>query len=347
MMNDFQLNIYVAALGSFIFSYFLNQLSIKFSKNLFFSKNKDEIRLSHKNIPPVGGVAISFVFLIFVRLLGKVDDEFLYVAFFAVLISVMGVLDDFFNLSWKLKLIFQIVFVFFPIYHLQVFFNIENVINLNLNNNLNIIFSIFWIVLIINSINFIDNMDGLAVVISTSIGLQILIFSRLTMQYKITDISILLIFSVLGFFIFNFPPAKIYLGDSGSLFIGFCLGFLSIFFIWNQSELNIISFALNPIFLFFTIPLLDFAIVLEHRLSNGKSPFKGGTDHISHRLINLGYSQTKVLIIFFIYSIFCFLIIYLNYYLSNVWQIVAVSVYLIQIVFFFRYLRKLEPLQNF
>ena len=347
MMNDFQLNIYAAAVGCFILSFFFNKLSINLSKNLFFSKNSDEIRLSHKNIPPLGGVAISIVFLIFVRLLGKVDDEFLYVAIFAVLISLMGVLDDFYNLNWKTKLILQFTFVFFPIYHLQLFFNIENVISLNLNNYLNIIFSILWIVLIINSINFIDNMDGLAVVISTSIGLQILIFSRITSQYKITDISILLIFSILGFFIFNFPPAKIYLGDSGSLFIGFCLGFLSIFFIWNQSDLNVISLTLNPIFLFFTIPLLDFAIVLDHRLSNGKSPFIGGTDHISHRLINLGFSQTKILISFFIYSILCFLIIFLNYYLSNFWQIMTITIYFVQLVIFFRFLKKLEPLQNF
>lgn len=346
-MNDFQLNIYAAAVGCFILSFFFNKLSINLSKNLFFSKNSDEIRLSHKNIPPLGGVAISIVFLIFVRLLGKVDDEFLYVAIFAVLISLMGVLDDFYNLNWKTKLILQFTFVFFPIYHLQLFFNIENVISLNLNNYLNIIFSILWIVLIINSINFIDNMDGLAVVISTSIGLQILIFSRITSQYKITDISILLIFSILGFFIFNFPPAKIYLGDSGSLFIGFCLGFLSIFFIWNQSDLNVISLTLNPIFLFFTIPLLDFAIVLDHRLSNGKSPFIGGTDHISHRLINLGFSQTKILISFFIYSILCFLIIFLNYYLSNFWQIMTITIYFVQLVIFFRFLKKLEPLQNF
>ena len=96
-------------------------------------------------------------------------------------------------------------------------------IGLDLNNSLNIFISTLWIVLLINSINFIDNMDGLAVVITGGISIQIVVLTYIFSQNKLTDISVILLFTILGFFVFNFPPAKLYLGDSGSLFIGFLL----------------------------------------------------------------------------------------------------------------------------
>ena len=151
--------------------------------------------------------------------------------------------------------------------------------------------SILWIVLLINSINFIDNMDGLAVVVTGSICYQSVILTYLLNQNKLTDLSVVLLFVILGFFIFNFPPAKLYLGDSGSLFIGFCLGFLSILFTWNSGQQYALSYTLSPLILFFTIPLLDFLIILEGRIKRGVSPTTGGTDHISHRLLAKGLSE--------------------------------------------------------
>ena len=88
--------------------------------------------------------------------------------------------------------------------------------------------SVIWIIAIINSVNFIDNMDGLAAVVSGSICLQIAFLSNYLNQYKLTDISLLLLATIIGFFIFNYPPAKLYLGDSGSLFIGFFISFMTI-----------------------------------------------------------------------------------------------------------------------
>ena len=152
-------------------------------------------------------------------------------------------------------------------------------------------------------------MDGLAVVVSGSICLQIAFLANYLNQYKLTDISLLLFVTIIGFFIFNYPPAKLYLGDSGSLFIGYCLGFISILFNWTPVVNTIYTSALNPILLFFMIPLLDFLIVISERIKKGISPTTGGTDHISHRLLALNFSETKVLVTFLIYSILCFLLI--------------------------------------
>ena len=199
--------------------------------------------------------------------------------------------------------------------------------------------------MLINAINFIDNMDGLAVVVAGSICYQSVILTYLLNQNKLTDVSVVLLFVILGFFIFNFPPAKLYLGDSGSLFIGFCLGFLSILFTWNSGQEYALSYTLSPLILFFTIPLLDFLIILEGRFKRGVSPTTGGTDHISHRLLAKGLSEKNVLLIFKIYSIFNFSIILGYVFFSNIFSIIALIIYLVQFLFIFGYLKKLDILR--
>ncbi len=308
-MNDFQLPLFQALAVAFLLSSLLNYTIYKFSKNFDIKRNVSEKRLSSKPIPPFGGIACSLAFLISTRLIGKADDNFILIGIFAVIVSMLGVIDDVYNLKWYVKLFFQIILVLYPLYHLNLFLNIESSLGIDLNNYLNFLGSSIWILIIINSINFIDNMDGLAVVIAGGICLQIAYLSNYLNQYKLTDISLLLLATIIGFFIFNFPPAKLYLGDSGSLFIGYCLGFISILFNWTPFENTIYTSFINPLLLFFTIPLLDLLIVTSHRLKSGISPTTGGTDHISHRLLASNLSEIKVLIFFSVYSLVCFALI--------------------------------------
>ena len=135
------------------------------------------------------------------------------------------------------------------------------------------------------------------------------------------------------------------MGDSGSLFIGFCLGFLSILFTWNSGQEYALSYTLSPLILFFTIPLLDFLIILEGRFKRGVSPTTGGTDHISHRLIAKGMSEKGVLLIFKIYSLFNFSIILSYVFLNNIFSIIALLIYLVQFLLLFNYLKTLDILR--
>ena len=217
-------------------------------------------------------------------------------------------------------------------------------ISIDLNNSLNIFISTLLIVLLINAINFIDNMDGLAVVITGGISIQIVILTYIFSQNKLTDISIILLATVLGFFIFNFPPARLYLGDSGSLFIGFLLGFISILFTWNNSDSQILSYVISPIILFFTIPLLDFFVIMHYRISNKLSPTTGGTDHISHRLLALGFSEIKVLFLFFVYSVINFILIICFVMLEGWLSVFSFFIYVFQLIVMFNYLKKLKIL---
>ena len=306
--------------------------------------NTEEIRLSKRNVPPLGGIAIALSFLLSVRLLGQADSNFITIGLFGVAIALLGAFDDFFNLNWKIKLFFQILFVTVPISLLNVFLNFESMIGIDLNNSLNIFVSTCWIVLLINSINFIDNMDGLAVVITGGISIQIVILTYIFSQNKLTDISIILLFTMLGFFVFNFPPAKLYLGDSGSLFIGFLLGFISILFTWNNADNQILSYVISPIVLFFTIPLLDFFVIMHYRISNKLSPTTGGTDHISHRLLALRFSEKKVLFLFFIYSVINFILIICFVMLEGWLSVFSFLLYVVQLIAMFNYLKKLKIL---
>ncbi len=172
-MIDFQIPLVQALILALALSALFNFIILKYSKNINLKRKSYEKRLSTQLVPPFGGIACSLAFLISTRLLGRADDEFIFIGIFAVIVSLLGVFDDIYNLRWYIKLFFQVIFVSYPLYNLNLFLNIESFLGLDLNNVLNFFGSTLWVLIIINSINFIDNMDGLAVVVSGSICLQI------------------------------------------------------------------------------------------------------------------------------------------------------------------------------
>ena len=343
-MDDFQISLFQAVGVALLLSIFFNYLIHKYSTNINFHRKETQKRLSTDFIPPFGGIACSLAFFISARLIGKADDDFILIGLFAVFVSLLGVIDDIYNLKWYVKLIFQIFIVYYPIYYLNIFLNIESFLGFDFNNSLNFIGSTVWIIIIINAINFIDNMDGLAVVVSGSICLQVAFLSNYLSQYKITDISILLLITLIGFFIFNYPPAKLYLGDSGSLFIGYCLGFISILFNWTPVDNTIYTSFFNPLLLFFIIPLLDLLVVISHRIKRGVSPTTGGTDHISHRLLARGISEVNVLVVFLLYSVSCFVFILLSIISSGLGPYISLSLLFIFFIFTFFRISKMKTL---
>jgi UDP-GlcNAc:undecaprenyl-phosphate GlcNAc-1-phosphate transferase len=340
--NTFQLSIYFASILSFLIT-FLGCFIIIKTNNKFEYQNSNQKRLSNLNIVPLGGIAMATSFFISVRFLGEADSNIQYIALFALGVSILGIIDDFKNLNWKLKIIFQLLLVLIPISQLNLFINIENLIGVNLNNILNLFFSIFWVLLLMNSINFIDNMDGFASTNSSFICLAITILAFIYNQNYLADISFILLFCLRAFSLFNFPPAKIYMGDSGSLFIGYILGFISILFDWNPGGESYIYSSIAPVFLFFTIPLLDFSTVFFHRIKNNISPATGGTDHISHRMLNQGHSVKKVLAIFSLVNIFIFILLALSITFKS-YSILIFLVYIFFIIFLFLKFQRMEPL---
>ena len=342
LYNDFQVSVYVASISSFLITAILCFLLIKYISNFSKSKNTQK-RLNDFNIVPLGGIAMAISFFISVRLLGEADPEIVNISIFALAISLLGVLDDFFDLNWKLKLFFQLIFVSLPIYILDQKINLEIFIGIDFGGRANFVFTIFWVITLMNSINFIDNMDGFAAINCSFICLATTILSFVFNQNYLADISFVLFASISGFILFNYPPAKIYMGDSGSLFIGFVFGFISILFNWNPTSDIQLYNSIAPVFLFFTIPILDFLTVFYHRIKNNISPTTGGTDHISHRLLKKGLSVRKILYLFIGLNIIVFLTIAATIIFDSFANIAFLS-YIIIISYLFFYFQKLEPL---
>ena len=266
------------------------------------------------------------------------------ISVFAVAISLLGVIDDFLNLNWKLKLLFQFLFVGLPIYLFDQKINFEILFGIDFSGIANFILTTIWIMVLMNSLNFIDNMDGFAAINSSFICIALTILSFIYNQNYLADISFILLFTILAFTVFNFPPAKLYMGDSGSLFIGFIFGFISILFDWNPTGENFLYSSIAPIFLFFTVPLLDFLTVFVYRIRNNISPTKGGTDHISHRLLNQGYSVKSVLVIFGLINAFIFLLLALTIIFEYL-SIIIFLIYFASIVVLFIKFQKMQPLK--
>ncbi len=342
LLSDFQVSIYTASATAFIISSILCFSIIKYNKN-FITKSNNQKRLNTLNIVPLGGVAMAISFFISVRLLGEADSNIVSISVFALAISILGVVDDFLNLNWKLKIIFQFLFVGLPIYLLNQTINFEIFLGVDFSGRLNLIFTILWIIILMNSLNFIDNMDGFAALNSSFICLALTVLSFVYNQNYLADISFILLFTILAFTIFNFPPAKIYMGDSGSLFIGFIFGFISILFDWNPTGESYLYSSIAPVFLFFTIPLLDFSTVFVYRIKNKISPATGGTDHISHRLLNQGYSVKSILLMFSVLNIFIFVLIALTI-LFEFLSVIIFVIYLVLIVILFINFQKMQPL---
>ena len=342
LLSDFQVSIYTASAIAFIISSILCFSIIKYNKN-FITKSNNQKRLNTLNIVPLGGVAMAISFFISVRLLGEADSNIVSISVFALAISILGVVDDFLNLNWKLKIIFQFLFVGLPIYLLNQTINFEIFLGVDFSGRLNLIFTILWIIILMNSLNFIDNMDGFAALNSSFICLALTVLSFVYNQNYLADISFILLFTILAFTIFNFPPAKIYMGDSGSLFIGFIFGFISILFDWNPTGESYLYSSIAPVFLFFTIPLLDFSTVFVYRIKNQISPATGGTDHISHRLLNQGYSVKSILLMFSVLNIFIFVLIALTI-LFEFLSVIIFVIYLVLIIILFINFQKMQPL---
>ncbi len=344
-MSEVQFPILIVGIFSIVSSYFLTYLVHNLTKGRkIIIKNFSERRLSHKNIPPFGGLSMSITFLLATRLLGEASPEIKIISVGCVAIALVGLFDDLFNLEWWKKLLLQIICISIPIYNSSIVLNIEENLQIDRSNVINNLTTFLWILLIVNSVNFIDNMDGLAASISMLIAIELSILAFFLNQNNLADVAGILGFTIFGFLLMNFPPAKIYMGDSGSMFLGYCLAFLSVIFIWNPSNSDFWRISIQPVLLFFTIPIFDLAIVIISRISKGKSPIQGGVDHVSHRLMNLGFTEKKVIVTICLLNIYTIIMIFFMVTFSQLQAGVVLIIFVLSFIGLGLKLLKVETL---
>jgi UDP-GlcNAc:undecaprenyl-phosphate/decaprenyl-phosphate GlcNAc-1-phosphate transferase len=267
-----------------------------------------------KPVPYLGGLAIAFPISItsLTLLISSIDsgvknEIYLGLILPSVIIAGVGLLDDIYELSPKVRFISQSIvgLITSPL----LFINGTGVVILD-NPWLNGLLTSLWVVGIINAVNFIDNMDGLATGVAIIVSIAFFVISFNNGQYLVAALSVALAGSCTGFIFWNKKPASIYLGDAGALYIGFLLAAISIRLDINQ--LPQIDRIIIPM-LILVIPFIDTTQVVISRLSRGKSPFQGGRDHISHLLLNLGLTEkTVVTTIWVTAALFASIAIYMS-----------------------------------
>lgn len=291
------------AAGGFALSFVVNIVLLRFAKNLGMrSQEEFLVRWSSVSKPSLGGISFFITFLIsllgYAIAFGAVDvfqnKPLLGLLLGSCLAFIMGLADDAYNTRPLLKLAIQILVGI-------TFVLSDTSVELFENVWLDGVLTILWVVGIMNSINMLDNMDGISTV-TTIFILGSCLFSFLFFgegEIVFGGLLIGLIATFMAFLFFNWNPSKMFMGDSGSQFIGAVIAFFGIQFLWN-APLELESSWYNVILAIvaFTPTLSDTLIVSINRISQGRSPMIGGRDHSTHSLSRMGLSDKKVGVVF-------------------------------------------------
>ena len=304
--------------------------------------NPNAVHKSHKKaVPYLGGVAI-IIGIISISYSTSLVSDFTSTTFWlatsvlgpALVLGLIGLWDDIKNLSPLPRFIAQSIA---GIFTASVLIITNNVGYPTGSNIFDAIITIFWVVGICNSINFFDNLDGGAAgtIAITAISLTYLAITG--NQYFIAALSVVVAGATLGFLIWNRTPARIYMGDAGALFLGVLIATLTVRF--NPStDYSIASFAVPVLLL--AIPILDTTVAVFTRLRRKVSPFQGGQDHLSHRLVRAGLSRKVSAITLWsltgLFSFFAALISMPNIRNEVVIVVVASVFWLLLFLYFFK-----------
>lgn len=306
-------------LFSVSFSFLINSLFLRFFSTLGMRNKNDGtiIRWGAQSKPAIGGLSFYILFLISVAcysLFFNPNQAFYNMKVVGLLIAmalgfIVGLYDDAYDtkpfLKFFVQLLCALVLIFSGVY-----------INLFSDPYLNYIFTILWVVGIMNSINMLDNMDAITTIVAINIVLGSILLIVLHHDFENMHLIILVgvLSSLFAFLYYNWNPSKMYMGDTGSQFLGIFLAAMGIIYFWND------SYSHHPVaqtkqiitaLLAFILPIVDTTVVVVNRLSKGKSPFVGGKDHTTHSLAYLGFSDRMVAVTFAILSFISLCCIYI------------------------------------
>ncbi len=274
----------VTGLTAFALTFLLTPLARSTAVRFGWIARSDQGRWGRRVVARLGGSAMFAGFMGGSLLWVGVLPQFLALYAGLALVAALGLVDDLRRLPPYTKLIGQLL-----IGCLVVLGGIR--ISLPQWTWLSIPLSVMWFVLVMNAFNLLDNMDGLAAGVGAIAAGFCAVHAALAHQWTVMALNAALCGSCLGFLRFNFPPAKIYMGDSGSHFIGLSLAALSLAGTWRHSTQLLSVLAVPTLVL--AVPIFDTCFVTVQRLLHGQHPFVGGTDHISHRLAILGLSTRQ------------------------------------------------------
>ena len=300
MLNELFIPVGLAIAASFIISFAATPIVKSFANRVgAIDVPKDARRMHTQPVPRLGGLAIFIGFVLSVVLF--VDDitpEIQGILLGSVVVVIVGVIDDIIPLPALVKFVVQIAAALIAVYYGVV---IDVLSNLSIWSNSEYLvlggwsvpLTVLWIVAITNSVNLIDGLDGLAAGISTISSFTMLVIALVAADINVAVITAALAGSCIGFLPYNKNPAKIFMGDTGALLLGYVLATVSIIGLFKWYAF--ISFAVP--FLVVGLPLFDTAFSFIRRLLKGKNPMKPDRGHFHHRLIDMGFNQKQAVAI--------------------------------------------------
>lgn len=320
-MNDFSL-ITLIFITSFVFGLIIvSGLKYFAIRKGWLVKSRSDRWRKGWDVAKYGGVGIFVNFLIFTLIFSAMDFKFIILLIYCLSLFLLGLIDDKYDLKPYVKFFIQICS---STLYIAV---VGSIFPLFSNEIANYLLSLLWLVGITNAFNLLDNMDGLAggmAIISSLFYIILLLLNN-----RLNEVIPLVVFfgSVLGFLYFNFYPAKIFMGDCGSYFLG---SFLATYVTYVNAGYTGGLFAILfiPVFILF-LPILDTTIVTFGRLIQGKPIFEGGIDHASHRLVFLGLTEKRAVVFLYIFAALSGLVAVVIRYYAYPFSFIAIPSFMI------------------
>jgi len=358
MVNYFYLVFcFVLSLGfSLLLTPFMMKLALK--KGVLSKPNRR--RVHKKPIPYLGGLGIYLSFFITLFVIYLVDYNFSskfsfkLIGFFGACtgIVLLGLWDDLKDISPLIKLFGQLIFavvLYFYGFKIELLTHPFSGREIQLPLSLSFILTIFWFLGLTNAMNLIDGLDGLASGITVIVCGALSFIALYLKNYLNMFLLLTLAGSCLGFLRFNFYPAQIFMGDAGSMFLGFVLASASLVGPQYKSATAVVL--LTPL-VALTVPIYDTFMAIVRRLTKKHSIFRADRKHLHHRLLDMGLTQKQIVLFIYLVTlylgIFAFLFILIpNQYAVILLVLLALGLFMGMVVLGFierrmRYLEKLE-----
>lgn len=263
---------------------------------------RDARRVHKKPTPLIGGLAIFYGFIVSVLCFATIDRETMGILIGAVIVVTAGVIDDITDMKAIVKLMCQIVaaavVVYFDVrieHFANPFYGWFGPPYIVMNYWVSVAVTMIWIVGVCNAVNLIDGLDGLAVGVSSIASMSLLALTLISENANVAILTAAVAGAGFGFLPYNFNPAKIFMGDTGALFLGYVLACISVQGFLKLSA--ILSFAI-PI-LVLGLPIFDTLFAIVRRVLTGRSPMSPDRGHLHHRLLDMGFSQKQTVAILY------------------------------------------------
>ncbi|HIU11404.1 MAG TPA: undecaprenyl/decaprenyl-phosphate alpha-N-acetylglucosaminyl 1-phosphate transferase [Candidatus Onthocola stercorigallinarum] len=321
-------NVFVIVIVTFLASLILVPIVKKIAIHINAMDEPNERKIHKVPMPRLGGLAIFLAFLLGYMLYGEISTQMLSILIGSFLLILVGIVDDINSVKARYKLIVQIVAAAIVVLYGELYFTNVSLLGFNIyfNEFWGSLTSIIFIVAITNAINLIDGLDGLAAGISSIYFLTIAIIAFILNRIGGLDviISLIMLGSTLGFLFHNFPPAKIFMGDTGSLFLGFMISVIALL----GYKVTTFTSLIVPIIIL-AIPIFDTVFAIIRRLLKGQNIGVADKEHFHHQLLKMKYSPTKSILIIYVIDI-AFAAVSIFYILGD--NQIAIAIYVVLMI---------------